>query len=87
MMASGQANEDVLKTSTDRENRFGSTAAVASLGECVSLASVSRPPATSHQPSLQVESKMGAVAGAYGHHPVSHLRSSNRRSRFPESGF
>src|SRR4029077_17253295 len=34
-----------------------------------------------------VESRMGAVAWAFGHRPVSHPRSSNRTSRFPASGF
>src|ERR1700730_11671145 len=34
-----------------------------------------------------VESRMGAVVGAYGQRPVSHPRSSNRTCRFPASGF
>ena len=34
-----------------------------------------------------VESRMGAVAWASGHRPVSHPRSSNRTCRFPASGF
>ena len=34
-----------------------------------------------------VESRMGAVAWAFGHRPVSHPRSSNRTCRFPASGF
>ena len=34
-----------------------------------------------------VELRMGAVAWAFGHRPVSHPRSSNRTCRFPASGF
>src|SRR5262245_59983293 len=37
--------------------------------------------------SQWVESRMGAVAWAFGHRPVSHPRSSNRTCRFPASGF